>query len=171
MTDIMTSEQRSRCMAAVKGKDTKPELIVRKYLFSRGLRYRVNNRKLPGSPDIVLKKYKTVVFIDGCFWHGHEDCKYFRLPKSNVKFWKEKIERNIERDARNEADLKALGWRVIRVWECEIKTVSSRKDYLESLYESIVKPTQSYAEESDFDSLSIAAEPDSEMTYEHRKDS
>ena len=71
----MTPEQRSRCMAAIKGKDTKPELIVRKYLFSRGLRYRVNNRKLPGSPDIVLKKYKTVVFIDGCFWHGHEGCK------------------------------------------------------------------------------------------------
>lgn len=82
----MTQEQRSRCMAAVKGKDMKPEMIVRKYLFSRGLRYRVNNRKLPGSPDIVLKKYKTVVFVDGCFWHGHEGCKYFRLPKSNADF-------------------------------------------------------------------------------------
>ena len=86
MADVMTPEQRSRCMAAVKGKDTKPEMIVRKYLFSRGLRYRVNNRKLPGSPDIVLKKYKTVVFIDGCFWHGHEGCKYYRLLKNNVDF-------------------------------------------------------------------------------------
>lgn len=171
MTDIMTSEQRSRCMAAVKGKDTKPELIVRKYLFSRGLRYRVNNRKLPGSPDIVLKKYKTVVFIDGCFWHGHEDCKYFRLPKSNVKFWKEKIERNIERDARNEADLKALGWRVIRVWECEIKTVSGREDYLKYLYESIVKPAQPYAEKPNFDSLSIAAEPVTDMVHGCSNDS
>lgn len=91
----MTPEQRHRCMAAIKGKDTKPEIIVRKYLFSRGLRYRINNRKLPGSPDIVLKKYRTVVFIDGCFWHGHEGCKYFRLPKSNVDFWRHKIAMNI----------------------------------------------------------------------------
>ena len=94
----MTPEQRSRCMAAIKGKDTKQEMIVRKYLFSRGLRYRVNNRKLPGSPDIVLKKYKTVVFIDGCFWHGHEGCKYFRLPRTNVDFWRHKIAMNIARD-------------------------------------------------------------------------
>ena len=86
MTDIKTPEERSRNMAAIKGKDTKPEMIVRKYLFSRGLRYRVNNRKLPGSPDIVLKKYKTVVFIDGCFRYGHKGGKYFRLPKSNVDF-------------------------------------------------------------------------------------
>ena len=101
MADVMTPEQRSRCMAAIKGKDTKPEMIVRKYLFSRGLRYRVNNRKLPGSPDIVLKKYKTVVFIDGCFWHGHEGCKYYRLPKTNVDFWRHKIAMNIARDYAN----------------------------------------------------------------------
>lgn len=94
----MTSEQRSRCMAAIKGKDTKPEMIVRKYLFSRGLRSRVQVRMLPGTPDIVLPKYKTIIFVNGCFWHGHEGCKYFWLPKSNVEFWKEKIERNIERD-------------------------------------------------------------------------
>lgn len=93
-------------MAAIKGKDTKPEMIVRKYLFSRGLRYRVDNRKLPGSPDIVLKKYKTVVFVDGCFWHGHEGCKYFRLPKSNVDFWRHKIVMNIARDYANNVDLK-----------------------------------------------------------------
>ena len=104
MADVMTPEQRSRCMAAVKGKDTKPEMIVRKYLFSRGLRYRVNNRKLPGSPDIVLKKYKTVVFIDGCFWHGHEGCKYYRLPKTNVNFWRHKIAMNIARDYANGVD-------------------------------------------------------------------
>ena len=94
-------------MAAIKGKDTKPEMIVRKYLFSRGLRFRVQVRKLPGNPDIVLPKYKTVIFVNGCFWHGHEGCKYFRLPKSNVEFWKEKIERNIARDVRNETELKA----------------------------------------------------------------
>ncbi len=165
MADVMTPEQRSRCMAAVKGKDTKPEMIVRKYLFSRGLRYRVNNRKLSGAPDIVLKKYKTVVFIDGCFWHGHEGCKYFRVPKSNVQFWKEKIERNVARDFRNEAELKALGWRVIRVWECEIKTLAQREEYLKHLFDLIVNPAQSYLIETDLDKPSIAAEPESEHSY------
>ena len=120
-------------MAAIKGKDTKPEMIVRKYLFSRGMRFRVQVRKLPGNPDIVLTKYKTVIFVNGCFWHGHEGCRYFRLPKSNIEFWEEKIERNVARDVRNEAELKALGWRVVRVWECEIKTVAERKEYLLSL--------------------------------------
>ena len=89
MADIKAPEQRSRNMAAIEGKDTKPEMIVRKYLFSRGLWFCVNNRKLPGTPDIVLRKYKTVVFVDGRFWHGHEGCKYFRLPKSNVDFWRQ----------------------------------------------------------------------------------
>lgn len=107
MADVMTPEQRSRCMAAVKGKDTKPEMIVRKYLFSRGMRFRVQVRKLPGTPDIVLPKYKTVIFVNGCFWHGHEGCKYFRLPKSNIEFWKEKIERNIELNTRNRTRVKA----------------------------------------------------------------
>lgn len=107
MADVMTPKQRSRCMAAVKGKDTKPEMIVRKYLFSRGLRFRVQVKKLPGKPDIVLPKYKIVIFVNGCFWHGHEDCKYFRLPKSNVEFWKEKIERNIELNTRNRTRVKA----------------------------------------------------------------
>lgn len=107
MADIMTPEQRSRNMAAIKGKDTKPEMIVRKYLFSRGLRFRVQVKKLPGKPDIVLPKYKTAIFVNGCFWHGHEDCKYFRLPKSNVEFWKEKIKRNIELNTRNRTRVKA----------------------------------------------------------------
>lgn len=107
MADVMTPEQRSRCMAAIKGKDTKPEMIVRKYLFSRGMRFRVQVRKLPGTPDIVLPKYKTVIFVNGCFWHGHEDCKYFRLPKSNVEFWKETIKRNIELNTRNRTRVKA----------------------------------------------------------------
>lgn len=107
MADVMTPKQRSRCMAAVKGKDTKPEMIVRKYLFSSGMRFRVQVRKLPGNPDIVLPKYKTVIFVNGCFWHGHEDCKYFRLPKSNIEFWKEKIKRNIELNTRNRTRVKA----------------------------------------------------------------
>lgn len=162
MADVMTKEQRSRCMAAIKGKDTMPEMIVRKYLFSCGLRFRIQVRKLPGNPDIVLPKYKTVIFVDGCFWHGHEDCRYFRLPKSNVEFWKAKIERNVARDVRNEVALKALGWRVVRVWECEIKTVAQREEYLKRLYDRIVNPAQSYIIETDIDKPSIAAEPESQ---------
>ena len=154
MTDIKTPEQRSRNMAAIKGKDTKPEMIVRKYLFSRGLRFRVQVRKLPGNPDIVLPKYKTVIFVNGCFWHGHEGCRYFRLPKSNVEFWEEKIKRNVARDVRN-----------VRVWECEIKTVAQREEYLKCLYDRIVNPTQSYLIETDMDEPSIAAEPESEQIY------
>lgn len=162
MADVMTTEQRSRCMAAIKGKDTMPEMIVRKYLFSRGLRFRIQVRKLPGNPDIVLPKYKTVIFVNGCFWHGHEGCRYFRLPKSNVEFWKAKIERNVARDVRNEVALKALGWRVVRVWECEIKTVAQREEYLKRLYDRIVNPAQSYIIETDIDKPSIAAEPESQ---------
>lgn len=158
MTDVLTSEQRSRCMAAVKGKDTKPEMIVRKYLFSRGLRFRVQVRKLPGTPDIVLPKYKTVIFVNGCFWHGHEGCKYFRLPKSNVEFWKEKIERNIERDKESELALLDLGWKVIRVWECELRDKSNRENTLNKIYNSITSSSNSgYSfEEAD---VPIAAEP------------
>lgn len=171
MADTMTPEQRSGCMAAVKGKDTKPEMIVRKYLFSRGLRFRVQVRKLPGNPDIVLPKYKTVIFVDGCFWHGHDGCKYFRLPKSNVEFWTEKIERNVARDAHNETELKALGWSVIRVWECEIKKVSRREEYLMSLYARIVNPIQPYSLDSDISESALAAEPESELVYGNDKDS
>lgn len=141
MTDVMTSGQRSRCMAAIKGKNTRPELIVRKYLFARGLRFRINNRKLPGTPDIVLKKYKTVVFVDGCFWHGHEGCRYFKLPASNIEFWKQKINLNIARDYRVEVELRLLGWRVIRIWECEIKNKSQRQQALDALYNRIVSAT------------------------------
>ena len=160
MADVVTPEQRSRCMAAIKGKDTKPEMIVRKYLFSRGLRYRVNNRKLPGSPDIVLKKYKTVIFIDGCFWHGHEGCKYYRLPKTNVDFWRHKIALNIARDYANSVDLRLAGWKVIRVWECDIKTKAKREVALESLYREIIGTEhESHAYKSTAEVSPIAAEP------------
>ena len=146
MADTMTPEQRSRCMSAVKGKDTKPEMIVRKYLFSKGLRFRLHVRSLPGNPDIVLPKYKTVVFINGCFWHGHEGCKYYRLPKSNVEFWESKITNNKNRDVLNETKLKELGWRVIRIWECEIRRVQDRNQSLERLYNQIVKRPTRYDE-------------------------
>ncbi len=159
MADAMTPEQRSRCMAAIKGKDTKPEMIVRKYLFSRGLRFRVQVRKLPGNPDIVLPKYKTVIFVNGCFWHGHEGCKYFRLPKSNVEFWKEKIERNIERDRESMRALLDLGWKVIRVWECELRNKANREETLNEIYNSITSPDGcDYSlEETD---IPMAAEPE-----------
>lgn len=147
-------------MAAVKGKDTKPEIIVRKYLFSRGLRYRVNDKRLPGSPDIVLKKYKTVVFVDGCFWHGHKDCKYFRLPKSNADFWRHKIAMNIARDYVNNVDLNLAGWKVIRIWECEIKTKVKREDALQQLYASITQLSNiGRYQSNEIDNESIAAEP------------
>lgn len=155
----MTPEQRSRNMAAIKGKDTKPEMIVRKYLFSRGLRFRVQVRKLPGTPDIVLPKYKTAIFVNGCFWHGHEGCKYFRLPKSNIEFWKEKIERNIERDRESMQALHNLGWKVIRVWECELRNKANREEALNKIYTSITSSDgSSYCfEETD---VPMAAEPE-----------
>lgn len=132
--DKITAEQRSYNMSLIHGKDTKPEILVRKYLFSRGLRFRKNDKRLPGHPDIVFPKYKTVVFINGCFWHGHEGCKYFVTPKSNVEFWRNKIQNNIARDTVVKSKLEELGWNVIVLWECEIKTISAREQTLPILY-------------------------------------
>lgn len=108
-------------MSAIKGKNTKPELLVRKFLFSRGFRYRLNHPRLPGHPDIVLRKYRTVIFVNGCFWHGHQGCKYFVLPKSNVEFWQNKIERNRVRDVEEQRQLASMGWHCITIWECQLK--------------------------------------------------
>ena len=119
-------------MAAVRSKDTKPEMVVRKYLWSRGFRYRVNNPRLPGHPDIVLRKYRTCIFVNGCFWHGHEGCKYFRMPKTNTEFWERKISRNRERDREEQKLLARMGWHCITVWECELKG-ERREKTLESL--------------------------------------
>ena len=124
-------------MRAVKGRDTKPEMTVRRYLFSRGLRFRVSNHRLPGSPDIVLRKYRTVVFIDGCFWHGHEGCGSFRIPKTNVDFWERKIRHNRARDISNTVVLQMAGWRVIRVWECDVQSQKRRASTLEAIYDQI----------------------------------
>lgn len=119
--DVHSKEKRSYNMSRIKGKNTKPEEIVRKYLFSKGFRYRKNDKRLPGTPDIVLPKYKTAIFVNGCFWHGHKDCRYFVVPKTNTDFWLNKINANTERDKRNIETLKKLGWNVIVVWECELK--------------------------------------------------
>lgn len=127
MSDRHTKEQRSFNMQQITGKDTKPEILLRKLLFKEGFRYRINVRKLPGKPDIVLKKYNTVVLVNGCFWHGHTDCKYFVIPKTRTEFWTEKISGNKERDLRNEGLLKSAGWNVITVWECELKKNSIEK--------------------------------------------
>lgn len=121
MVDTMTAEQRHRCMSHIRSRDTRPETMVRHYLFSRGFRYRKNVRALPGTPDIVLGRYRTVIFVNGCFWHGHEGCRYFRLPKTNAGFWQQKIERNQARDARDRMELRRMGWHVIQVWECQLK--------------------------------------------------
>ena len=123
--DVHSKEIRSYNMSRIKNKNTKPEEIVRKFLFSKGFRYRKNDKRLPGHPDIVLPKYKTVIFVNGCFWHGHEGCKYFVWPKSNEEFWRKKIGSNIERDEKNVNTLKQLGWNVLTVWECELKNVQT----------------------------------------------
>ncbi len=108
-------------MSAIKGRNTKPELLVRKFLFSRGFRYRLHDSHLPGHPDLVLSKYRTVIFVNGCFWHGHRECKYFVLPKTNTEFWRNKIERNRNRDIGEQRKLAAMGWHCITVWECQLK--------------------------------------------------
>ena len=107
--DKLTKEQRHLCMASIRGKYTKPEIQVRRFLFSRGFRYRLNHPRLPGHPDIVLRKYRTVIFVNGCFWHGHEGCKYYVVPKSNTEFWTAKIERNRTRDKEEQHKLAAMG--------------------------------------------------------------
>ncbi len=136
MPDVHSPEIRSYNMSRIKGKDTKPEEMVRKYLFSKGFRYRKNVAKLPGKPDIVLKKYKTCIFVNGCFWHKHEGCKYFVWPKSNTEFWENKINTNAERDEKEYRLLKEAGWNVIIVWECELKK-EKREETLNNLVDTL----------------------------------
>lgn len=120
MVDSLTPEQRSAQMSRIRGSNTKLEVLVRKGLHARGLRYRLGGAKLPGRPDIVLPKYRTVVFVHGCFWHGH-DCPLYRLPKTRPEFWQAKIDSNKSRDARVQHELRAAGWKVIELWECEVR--------------------------------------------------
>ncbi len=134
MTDRMTPEQRRKCMQGNKSKDTKPELIVRRFLFSRGIHYRLHCTNLPGKPDIVLRKYSTVIFINGCFWHGHDNCQYFKMPSSNVDFWRHKIETNKERDLADRTRLVGLGWGVMVVWECQLRPQHREQTLNEILY-------------------------------------
>lgn len=137
MADVYSKEKRSYLMSRIKSKNTRPEMIVRKFLFSKGFRYRVNVKKLPGSPDIVLRKYRTVIFIHGCFWHGHENCKIAHIPKTRREWWEKKINRNIERDGDTRTKLKTMGWRTMVVWECQLtpkQQVATLEGIVNSLY-------------------------------------
>ena len=136
--DNKTREQRHVNMSRIHAQNTKPEVLVRKYLFGRGLRYRKNVKGLPGTPDIVLPKYKTVVFVHGCFWHGHEGCRYSVIPETNQLFWKEKIAKNRCRDEEKKKELESLGWKVLTVWTCELKRKIDITNALNLLYMHIV---------------------------------
>lgn len=135
MADVHSKEIRSYNMSRIKGKNTKPEILVRKHLYSNGFRYRLNVKKLPGTPDIVLKKYRTVIFINGCFWHGHKGCKYFVIPKTKKEWWTDKIRKTQERDLKHQSKLKMIGWNIVVIWECQLKknvqeTTLSELNYL-----------------------------------------
>ena len=130
------SEQRSRNMSAIKSKNTKPEIKVRKVLHSMGYRFRLHSKDLPGSPDIVLPKYKTVIFVHGCFWHRHQNCKYASTPKTRQEFWNKKFNENILRDKKNLEILSSLGWKIIIIWECEIR---NKKINLEQIFKNVIK--------------------------------
>ena len=132
MADKLTPIERHNNMAAIHGKDTKPEMVVRKWLWRHGYRYRLNHPRLPGKPDIVMRKYRTCIFVNGCFWHGHEGCRYYTIPKTNTEFWVNKVKRNKERDVKVQHELAAMGWHCITIWECELKP-KVREKTLESL--------------------------------------
>ena len=141
MTDTVSPKRRSEIMSNVKGKHTKPEIIVRKFLHAKGFRFRLHSSKLPGKPDLILKKYKTIIFINGCFWHGHENCRIYVMPKTNVDFWREKIDKNMFRDRIIINNLKEMGWNVIILWECTLKK-TKREETLNNLVEKIMSNSQ-----------------------------
>src|ERR1700744_2956523 len=118
--DIWSKEKRSAVMSKIRSQNTKPEKTLRSWFYANGLRFRIHRKDLPGKPDIVIAKYKTVIFVHGCFWHYHKDCREGRIPSTNSKFWEEKLLKNIQRDEKHQLKLKELGWKVIVVWECEI---------------------------------------------------
>ena len=120
MSDVLNPQQRHRCMSHIRSKATKPEMLVRRWLWAHGYRYRLNVKSVPGKPDIVMRKYRTAIFVNGCFWHGHEGCKQFVLPKTNTEFWQNKIEANQSRDQKNYDILINAGWQVIVLWQCKL---------------------------------------------------
>ena len=127
MADVHTKEIRSKNMAAIKRRNTKPEMLVRRFLHTNGFRYKLHDKSLPGKPDIVLPKYKTVIFVHGCFWHGHKDCKYFVVPKTRTDWWLNKINGNIANDTKAIKALKKEGWKIIYLWACDLKALKKNK--------------------------------------------
>ena len=121
MAGVMTPDQRRRCMSRIRAKETKPEIAARKWLYIHGIRYRKNDRQLPGTPDIVIPNGRIAVFVNGCFWHGHEGCRYFVIPKTRTEWWARKISATRERDRNKEAELEGMQWTVITIWECELE--------------------------------------------------
>ena len=137
MADVHDKATRSFNMSRIKGKNTKPEMLVRRFLHAKGFRYKLHDKMLPGKPDIVLPKYKTVIFVHGCFWHGHDGCKLFRLPKNNHGYWSDKIKTNIDRDIKNLENIELLGWKTVVIWECQIINTSfsrTQKELLQILF-------------------------------------
>ncbi|GIM49464.1 very short patch repair endonuclease [Capnocytophaga stomatis] len=139
MSDKYSKSKRSDIMSKISGKETKPEILVRKYLFAHGFRYRKNVKNLPGKPDIVLPKYKTIIFVNGCFWHGHKNCKKATLLKTNTEFWKEKISSNIERDKRQKQELQNRGYKVFIIWQCKLA-----EDFREATLSDLLKKIRSF---------------------------
>ncbi len=136
MTDVHEPQVRSFNMSKIRAKNTKPEILVRKFLHAKGLRFKLHDKSLPGSPDIVLPKYKTVIQVNGCFWHGHSGCKYFVIPKTRTDWWKAKINKTISNDFKNKSELENLGWFVLNIWECELKN-NRKEETLEKVLSAV----------------------------------
>lgn len=174
MPDKLTPLQRHHCMQRIRSHDTRPEWVVRRFLFSHGFRYRLQVKHLPGKPDIVMRRLGVCIFINGCFWHGHEGCRYFVIPKTRTQWWTEKFRRNKERDARVRQELDALSWRVITIWECELKP-AHREATLQRLLTTLrrieapvlvqeLRKTASYANSYSDEDLLMAAEDEEEYS-------
>lgn len=161
MTDVHSKKVRSHNMAMIKSKNTKPEIIVRKYIFNQGFRFRVNVKSLPGKPDVVLSKYRTVIFINGCFWHGHDECPYFVIPKTRTQWWLEKIQKTKKRDEEQRNELRKGGWNIMTIWECQLRpnireeTLSGIVLLLQKTYLNIHKKKYMTSDTSSF----LVAEP------------
>lgn len=151
MTDVVDVATRSRMMSKIRGKNTSPELLVRKSLHTRGFRFRIHVKHLPGKPDLVLPKYKAVVFVHGCFWHGH-NCRYFKVPQTRSEFWLEKIGKNRDPDERQVAALRAAGWRVLIVWECAVRSMKRHKSPLliDQIIDWLIQDSEYFLIDEDF---------------------
>jgi DNA mismatch endonuclease, patch repair protein len=162
MADIFSQVQRHNCMSKIRSVNTKPEVVLRKALFIKGYRYRKNFKSLPGTPDIVLPKYRTVIFVNGCFWHGHRGCPKYTVPKSNVEYWKAKVAHNQMRDALNIQRLESIAWNVITVWECELS-----KSVLQTTLERI--ETEMKANQTQWESYCVRRRQDRQFAIEQAR--